>query len=566
MIKVVKQKFNNLNKGAQSKLPRLTIWQDIKVNPKIKGYESLNELNNRSSLPHKMLESYEIEEIKDALLDVIIMENDYLIVQILPSYGARVIRLYDKKIKKDLVFHNQNYKLMNIALTNAWFAGGIEFNIGRLGHHPDTNLDIGYRIKDDKVIFENYARREMIYYGFQFSLVEDVFKVDVKIQNEKEGKNSLYWWTNTAVKAKEIDCISKKALIRVDNGIFKDFDLNERKDYLDPNNIKNSEEYFFDAREYEYPYESLKLDDKYSLYEMSTKELCFKKMFCWGTLIGGENWNDNLVGKDNRYIEIQAGLAPTQMHSLPFENEINFTQVFSSNFKKAKEVVKNREEVELLKNNPFYNLDRYIKGDKEVNKSEELSFFYNLIDKGEIKEVSLDNIIYHTNIDLIKYLDKVDNSYLAHVYKCIIFNENMMVNKAKEEIKKALSLKENLLTLYLSSILSDDIDEKINLINKAKNDKDYKECISYHARLLVQKKDIEALRELFEKNHYRSDFLQISYIEYLILIGDKKEARKALLDRSWTNILEGDNILDRLYTKITGSKDIPKSIDFRMNE
>jgi hypothetical protein len=52
------------------------------------------------------------------------------------------------------------------------------------------------------------------------------------------------------------------------------------------------------------------------LFRTSTSRLGGRKMFVWGRAPGGENWQDILTVPGHPYLEIQAGLAPTQSHRL----------------------------------------------------------------------------------------------------------------------------------------------------------------------------------------------------------------------------------------------------------
>jgi tetratricopeptide (TPR) repeat protein len=48
---------------------------------------------------------------------------------------------------------------------------------------------------------------------------------------------------------------------------------------------------------------------------MSTAPLLYRKMFCWGSGRGGKRWQDFLSLPGEEYLEVQAGLAPTQLHT-----------------------------------------------------------------------------------------------------------------------------------------------------------------------------------------------------------------------------------------------------------
>ena len=69
-------------------------------------------------------------------------------------------------------------------------------------------------------------------------------------------------------------------------------------------------------------------------FERSTPPLSYKKLFCWGNHHAGKHWQEFLsCGKGyGYYAEIQAGIAPSQLHDKNFEKNsvIEWTQCFGS--------------------------------------------------------------------------------------------------------------------------------------------------------------------------------------------------------------------------------------------
>ena len=64
--------------------------------------------------------------------------DDRIEVLVLPELGGRVWSLRDRTAGRDLIFTNPNLIFANLALTGAWFAGGIEWNLGSTGHAATT--------------------------------------------------------------------------------------------------------------------------------------------------------------------------------------------------------------------------------------------------------------------------------------------------------------------------------------------------------------------------------------------------------------------------------------------
>jgi len=92
----------------------------------------------KTILPYAMQDNYDRIKRPRKFISVT-LENDYLKAVILPEVGGRVWSLYDKKRRRELLFKNPVFQPCNFGLRGAWTAGGIEFNIGMMGHCVHTS-------------------------------------------------------------------------------------------------------------------------------------------------------------------------------------------------------------------------------------------------------------------------------------------------------------------------------------------------------------------------------------------------------------------------------------------
>ena len=96
---------------------------------------------NVRTLPYRMQDRYDRSE-NMIHVKTIVMENDYLKATFLPEYGGKLWSLYAKDEGRELIFVNPVFRFANLANRNAWISGGIEWNLGHMGHHMHTSSDL----------------------------------------------------------------------------------------------------------------------------------------------------------------------------------------------------------------------------------------------------------------------------------------------------------------------------------------------------------------------------------------------------------------------------------------
>ncbi len=68
----------------------------------------------------------------------VVLENEMLKAVFFHGFGARLGSLVSKKDGRELVYRNDVFQPANLAIRNAWFSGGIEWNVGQYGHAFST--------------------------------------------------------------------------------------------------------------------------------------------------------------------------------------------------------------------------------------------------------------------------------------------------------------------------------------------------------------------------------------------------------------------------------------------
>ncbi len=279
-------------------------------------------------LPYLKQDGYE-RELADRPVRTVTLENDCLKAVFLPELGGRLWQLYDKEHARELVYHNPVLRFGELALRNQWFSGGIEWNIGMIGHHPHTcDTMFAGRVKaengEDVLRLYQYERLRGVPYQLDIWLPDEsrCLYVRVRIRNPHDHIVPMYWWSNIAVE--EIPggrvIVPAEQMYRYDirtNTTRRVPIIRDGSDCTRYDTVPISSDFFFDIPMSRRKYAAHIAPDGAGLLQASTWRLKGRKLFVWGENTGGNRWQRFLTEGGGKYVEIQAGLAKTQSECLP---------------------------------------------------------------------------------------------------------------------------------------------------------------------------------------------------------------------------------------------------------
>ena len=280
-------------------------------------------------LPYQYQGSYGTELV-DMEFDSVVLENENLRAEFVPALGGRLWSLYDKKARENLVIDNPVFRPRNLALRNAWFSGGVEWNIGIRGHSPLTCEQMfvaRLKAQDGTPVLRLYQfeRVRAVVYQMDFFLPDAsrFLFARMRIVNDKSFVVPMYWWSTIAVEQKE----GSRIIVPADESyinqgsepVYKTaVPYIDGKDISYPTNNDICVDYFYNIPDKSRKYIANLDADGYGLVQTSTKKLTGRKLFVWGLSQGGKHWQKFLTSdKGHDYAEIQAGLARTQNECLP---------------------------------------------------------------------------------------------------------------------------------------------------------------------------------------------------------------------------------------------------------
>ncbi|MFC4138408.1 MULTISPECIES: DUF5107 domain-containing protein [unclassified Microbacterium] len=262
----------------------------------------------------------------EAPMRLAVLENEHLRAEFALDLGGRLIGLVDKATGRDLVYRNEMLQPANLALRNAWFSGGAEWNIGMRGHWPltcDPLYAAALTGPDGEPVLRmwEYERVRGLIVQIDATLAADApaLHVHVRVHNPKDAEAGMYWWTNIAVAQSAGSRVFAPATTayRTDyDGSLKAVDFTV-DDASRPAAAPAAADYFFDILPSEMPWIAALDAGGAGLAHVSTVPLTGRKLFVWGDTTGGRRWCDWLGGATGEYFEIQAGLATTQYEHLP---------------------------------------------------------------------------------------------------------------------------------------------------------------------------------------------------------------------------------------------------------
>ncbi|MFA6111265.1 MAG: DUF5107 domain-containing protein, partial [Candidatus Latescibacterota bacterium] len=280
-------------------------------------------------LPYTMQDRY-TRELRPRGFRVAVLENELLKATFLLELGGRLRSLVHKPTGRELFQANPVFQPANLAIRNAWFSGGVEWNIGMTGHCPFTCSPLfaaRASTADGTPVLRLWEWERIRQVPFQLDAYlpdgSPMLLVRVRIVNPHAGDVPMYWWSNTAVP----ESADTRVLVSADAAY--NFGYGEGgpalvaipevqgTDVTYTTRIDRAADFFFHVPPGQRPWVSALDETGRGLVQVSTDLLKGRKLFLWGMNPGGRRWQEFLSVPGQAYLEIQSGLARTQAERLP---------------------------------------------------------------------------------------------------------------------------------------------------------------------------------------------------------------------------------------------------------
>ncbi|MGB9596920.1 MAG: DUF5107 domain-containing protein [Candidatus Poribacteria bacterium] len=286
-------------------------------------------------LPHRLQDNYDRIK-KDREFKVVVLENEFLKATFLLELGGRLWSLIHKKTDRELLYVNPVFQPCNLAIRNAWFSGGVEWNVGIWGHttHTCSPLFIAKVYDNGLPVLRMYEwdRVRLIPYQIDAFLPDgsEFLFVRIRLINPNDDEIPMYWWSNIAVPELPKGRVIAPAEQAYRYGYQGQMTLvpipySDNMDQSYPVNFNRSADCFYCIESDRQPWITCLDENGEGLIQTSTSRLRGRKMFVWGMGAGGRHWQEFLSVPNSQYIEIQAGLARTQSEYIPMPAKAEWT-------------------------------------------------------------------------------------------------------------------------------------------------------------------------------------------------------------------------------------------------
>jgi tetratricopeptide (TPR) repeat protein len=332
--------------GPESSLPSFTHLQPRGL-PRVSAQASpdMRERVERGRLtgplPYGVSSDYDRTD-RDVELPAIELSNGLLTATVLPTLGGRVWSLVDHGRDRELLFVNPRLRFANFGLTDAWFAGGIEWNLGSTGHATTSTRPMHTAVLDTPlgpvVRMWEWERTRDLVLQVDLWLAGERLMASTRVVNPDPEPKPLYYWTNIAAP----ETSGTRVLVpathawRTDyTGVLDRVSVPRPAGDVDisrPSSSTYAADYFYEVAHDRGRFVCAVEPDGSGLAQTSTDALHGRKLFLWGTGPGGTRWQEWLSTPDTRYLEIQAGVCTTQMeHDLLAGHEVrSWTESFAA--------------------------------------------------------------------------------------------------------------------------------------------------------------------------------------------------------------------------------------------
>ncbi len=291
------------------------------------------------------------DEKYDEQYRVVFLENEFIKLMVMPSFGGRIQYAYDKTNDYAFIYHNHVIKPALVGLTGPWLSGGIEFNWPQ-HHRPGTFLPVDYKLVENadgskSVLLGEVERMSGLkeFHAITLHPGKAYIEISVQVYNGTPLPQTFLWWANPAVSVNDdyqsvfpqdvhfVADHGKRDISRfpIATGTYYEMDYSEGVDISWYKNIPVPSSYMVLNSKYDFVggYDHGK---EAGLLHVANHHVSpGKKQWTWGNGEFAKAWELNLTDDDGPYVELMTGVYTDNQPDFcwlhPYETK-SFTQYF----------------------------------------------------------------------------------------------------------------------------------------------------------------------------------------------------------------------------------------------
>ncbi|MBQ8416526.1 MAG: DUF5107 domain-containing protein [Clostridia bacterium] len=290
-----------------------------------------NRVHQRTSgnpYPNKIVAEVDREERIDKEYVCVVLENEYIKVEILPEIGGRVYSALDKTTGYDFFYKQHVIKPALIGALGSWVSGGVEFN-WPYHHRASGYMACDYSVEelpDGSVACHLSEHDPVDRMKGMVSIVlrpgELFFETRMRLYNRTAVPHSFLWWENAAVPVNEEYQIffpqdvkyvnfhylkSRTSFPVAGNGVYNGIPMKEARDISYHKNTREATSYFASASDYDF-FGGYDHGKQCGVVHIGDHHISLgKKMFTWAYGQLSKSWERALTDTDGQYAELMAG-------------------------------------------------------------------------------------------------------------------------------------------------------------------------------------------------------------------------------------------------------------------
>lgn len=267
--------------------------------------------------PYNRFDGY-TDQSTEQRWEMVIMENNYIKIWINPSVGGKIWGAIEKSSGKEFIYFNNAVKFRDVAMRGPWTSGGMEINMGIIGHTPSCSAPVDYKM------IEKPDGSVSCFIGATDWPSRTEWRVEINLKKDSAHFSTKSWWHNNSCMPQSYYQWNNVGIKAAGNleyiypGIKR---LGHDGTSLNwPEDEQNRKISFYDQNDHG-EYKSYHVfgsysdfwgcywhDDQFGMgHSAAYDDKPGKKIWIWGLSPYGMIWEDLLTDKDGQYTEVQSG-------------------------------------------------------------------------------------------------------------------------------------------------------------------------------------------------------------------------------------------------------------------